>query len=203
MGHLQQDRRQRRTRQALRDALLGLLRERRYEAISVQDIVERADVARSTFYEHYLDKDDLLLGSQGVFTNPSQPTLPPDDADTAILAPARFWFAHIAAQKPALAAMAKDTALKLALENLREIIHEDIQKAVAARYPQDSPAGVPAAIIVEHLTGSLISLIAWWVAHDMAYTPEQMNDMFRRLALPGLAAIIGADIAARPDDSTV
>jgi AcrR family transcriptional regulator len=59
------DRRTRRTRQLLRSALLSLLKEKRYDEISVQDIIERADVARSTFYMHYVDKDDLLTGGQG------------------------------------------------------------------------------------------------------------------------------------------
>ena len=61
------DRRTRKTRQQLRSALLVLLKEKRYEEISVQDIIERADVARSTFYMHYVDKNDLLTGGQGIF----------------------------------------------------------------------------------------------------------------------------------------
>jgi len=61
------DRRTRKTRQLLRDTLLTLLKEKRYEEISVQDIIARADVARSTFYVHYVDKDDLLTGSHGIF----------------------------------------------------------------------------------------------------------------------------------------
>ena len=67
MEQEKKDRRTRKTRQLLRDALLALLKEKRYEEISVQDIIERADVARSTFYMHYMDKDDLLTGGQGVF----------------------------------------------------------------------------------------------------------------------------------------
>jgi len=56
------DRRSVRTRTALRDALLSLLAEQGWDAIGVQDICERADVARSTFYLHYTGKDELLQG---------------------------------------------------------------------------------------------------------------------------------------------
>lgn len=54
------DRRSQRTRDALRDALLELMTEHGWEGISVQDVCERADVARSTFYLHYTSKDELL-----------------------------------------------------------------------------------------------------------------------------------------------
>ena len=54
------DRRQERTRQALRQAFIALVSERRYEDIAVTDIVERANVGKSTFYEHFRSKDELL-----------------------------------------------------------------------------------------------------------------------------------------------
>jgi AcrR family transcriptional regulator len=54
------DRRSLRTRRLLGEALIALLLEKRYEDITVQDILERANIGRSTFYEHYWDKEDLL-----------------------------------------------------------------------------------------------------------------------------------------------
>src|SRR5215471_10238646 len=56
------DRRRERTRRLLGDALVELIREKGYGAITVSDIIERANVGRSTFYAHYHDKDDLFLG---------------------------------------------------------------------------------------------------------------------------------------------
>src|SRR4051812_34320371 len=57
------DRRTARTRQAIVSAFVTLVGERRYEAIRVGDIVEQADVGRSTFYDHFTGKDDLLRQS--------------------------------------------------------------------------------------------------------------------------------------------
>ncbi len=54
------DRRVRRTRELLRSALLSLIQEKGYDRITVQDILDRADIGRSTFYAHYRDKDDLF-----------------------------------------------------------------------------------------------------------------------------------------------
>src|SRR3972149_51567 len=55
------DRRSQRTRQALGDALIELMMEKGYDAISVKEIIDHANVGRSTFYTHYADKDELLV----------------------------------------------------------------------------------------------------------------------------------------------
>src|SRR5690348_6333200 len=54
------DRRSQRTQRALGDALIELMTERRYADLTVQDILDRANIGRSTFYAHYYDKEDLL-----------------------------------------------------------------------------------------------------------------------------------------------
>src|SRR6476660_8751547 len=55
------DRRVARSRRALKEALTDLILEEGFEAVTVQDVIDRADVGRSTFYAHFLDKDDLLM----------------------------------------------------------------------------------------------------------------------------------------------
>src|SRR5207248_2698170 len=57
------DRRVARTQKLLRDALHSLIRERDYDSIAVKEILDRANVGRSTFYMHFRDKDDLLASS--------------------------------------------------------------------------------------------------------------------------------------------
>src|SRR6478672_13286337 len=56
------DRRPARTVSALRTALIELMLEKHYDTITVQDIIDRANVGRSTFYSHFRDKEDLLVG---------------------------------------------------------------------------------------------------------------------------------------------
>ena len=74
----QPDRRARRSRAAILAAFVRLLGERRWEAIRIEDIAEAADVARSTFYQHFASKEALLLASMEpmleVLTNASNPT---------------------------------------------------------------------------------------------------------------------------------
>ncbi len=59
------DRRAARTIRAILQAYVGLVQERSYAGISVADIAARADVGRSTFYDHFRSKDDVLLASMG------------------------------------------------------------------------------------------------------------------------------------------
>src|SRR5689334_18936052 len=67
MKNTKDDRRSQRTRQMLGTALIEVMLQKRYDEITVQDIIDQANVGRSTFYAHYLDKDDLLIsGFTGV-----------------------------------------------------------------------------------------------------------------------------------------
>lgn len=61
MESLGTDRRTQRTRKAISDAFIGLLFSRRYSAIRTGDVIEMAGVGRSTFYEHFRNKDDVLV----------------------------------------------------------------------------------------------------------------------------------------------
>src|SRR5580765_1920865 len=61
MRNIKADRRSERTRQLLSAALIELMLEQRYDEITVQNIIDRANIGRSTFYAHYLDKEDLLV----------------------------------------------------------------------------------------------------------------------------------------------
>src|SRR5512135_3076549 len=87
------DRRERRTRQLLSEALIALMQEKRYEAITVQDIIDRADVGRSTFYAHYRDKDDLFATAFQVVMDKLLGCLEDDD-DTDKIIPSLQLFRH-------------------------------------------------------------------------------------------------------------
>jgi AcrR family transcriptional regulator len=185
------DRRSRRTRQLLRNALLALLKEKRYEEISVQDIIERADVARSTFYVHYLDKDDLLTGGHGIFAeNLGQQLASHAGEDGAFVSSSRTWFYHIQAQVPILKVIAKDSAMDLALKTLRGIIHRSFEEGMNAQPHKE--ASVPLSLIVDYLTDTLMTLVQWWFKEGMKYTPEHMDEMFQQLVLPGISSVLKA-----------
>jgi len=61
--HPKEDRRTQKTKKALANALKSLVLEKAYDEITVQDIIDRANVGRSTFYIHYESKEQLLIGN--------------------------------------------------------------------------------------------------------------------------------------------
>lgn len=183
------DRRTRKTRQLLRDTLLTLLKEKRYEDVSVQDIIARADVARSTFYVHYVDKDDLLTGSHGIFAENLGAQMLAHAGESGSAFSSRTWFYHIQAQGDILKVIAKDSAMELAMKTLHGIIHDSVQKGMQAHAPIKN-ASVPLPLIVDYLTDTLMTLIKWWFKDGMRYTPEQMDEMFQQLVMPGVLAVL-------------
>jgi AcrR family transcriptional regulator len=183
------DRRTRKTRQILRGALLALLKEKRYEEISVQDIIERADVARSTFYVHYVDKDDLLTGSHGIFAENLGEQMLAHAGESGSAFSSRTWFYHIQAQGDILKVIAKDSAMELALKTLRGIIHTSVQDGMQA-HSQMKAASVPLPLVADYLADTLMTLIKYWFKDGMKYTPEQMDAMFQQLVMPGVLSVL-------------
>ena len=184
------DRRARKTRQILRSALLASLREKRYEDISVQDIIERADVARSTFYVHYVDKDDLLTGRHGIFAENLEQQMQAHAGDEHASAfSSRAWFHHIQAQGDILKVIAKDSAMELAMKTLRGIIYDSVQHGMQAHAQPGRDTSVPLPLVMDYLADTLMTLIKWWFKDGMKRTPEQMDEMFQQLVMPGVLSI--------------
>lgn len=193
MEHEKQDRRTRRTRQLLRDAFVALLKEKRYEAVSVQDIIERADVARSTFYVHYVDKEDLLVGKWGVFASNlgvHADALGHQENEGRFLLSTRGWFQHIQAQSDILKIIAKDPAMDLAMKTLHGILHEDMQSRIQNYLPRDENASIPPLLVIDYLASSLMTLLKWWVKQGMSDPPERMDEIFQQLAMQGVSSVI-------------
>ena len=197
MEREKQDRRTRKTRQLLRSTLLGLLKEKRYEDISVQDIIERADVARSTFYTHYVDKDDLLTGQHGVFAENlgehiqahSQREDDGSASSPGTMFSVRTWFYHVQAQGPILKLIAKDSALDLAMKTLHRIVQRSVEESLQAHLQAEKDIDIPASVLVDYVTGSLMILIQWWFKQGMTKTPEQMDALFQQLVIPGVSSV--------------
>src|SRR5918992_5929727 len=89
------DARVRRTRDALGDALIALMQEKPFETITVQDVLDRAHVSRSTFYSHYSDKDDLLMSDAEEFFEALSLALSARGDKSDRVFPVKEFFAHL------------------------------------------------------------------------------------------------------------
>lgn len=196
MEHEKQDRRTRRTRQLLRDAFVALLKEKRYEDVSVQDIIERADVARSTFYVHYVDKEDLLVGKWGVFASNlgihgvHADVLKHEETEGRFILSTLGWFQHIQVQGDILKIIAKDPAMDLAMKTLHGILHKDMQTRIQNHLPENENASIPPSLVIDYLASSLMTLLKWWVKNDMSYPPKRMDEIFQQLVMQGVSSVI-------------
>ncbi len=194
------DRRVQRTRQLLREALTALTLERGYESITVQDILDRANLGRSTFYAHFRNKDELMLSGfhsfLAIFEQHAQALPAGAWSDGGLRAFSLALFRHVAQARPLLKALlgrqGGHAIVRRAHVTLTAILRQQLgELALAAQ-----PAAVPLDIAAHYLTSSLLTLMTQWLDHDLPYTAEEIAAMWRRLALPGLADALGLDAAA-------
>jgi len=155
------DRRVRRTRRILSTALVELVLEKGYESITVQDILDRADVGRSTFYAHYRDKDALFLSNFDDMRRQLLDTV--DDADPARVAAAIF--GHAYANRQVYQAICGKRG--------GTMVHRHLHRLVTGLLGND--------VAAEFYAGGLLAMLAWWVDHDFHPPPDKLGAAYRDL----------------------
>jgi AcrR family transcriptional regulator len=187
-----QDRRSQRTRQLVLSATLDLLFERRYDQITVQDILDRANIGRSTFYTHYFDKQDVLTSIVEQQIDLLSQQLAERGAGQALI-PSLELFQHVQQNKQYFRAMLRGEAGATFWEAAQAAGSRVIEQALASSFSERSAPLVPLPVMARYLAGALLNLLKWWLETEAPYSPEQMDEMFQRLALPGVWAVIGGE----------
>ena len=188
------DRRVQRTRQLLQDALVSLILEKGYQKITVQDIIDRANVGRSTFYSHYRDKEDLLFsGFDDLAHDLHRHMRSPDATDNSqghLLHSLEF-FIHAYDNKELYMAMTESGGGELILDIARQHMGNHIEVHLN-QFPFIGEE-IPLPVITNFLAGSLLTMIIWWLEQKIPYTPEEMDDMFNALTMPGVRSMMSAE----------
>jgi AcrR family transcriptional regulator len=193
------DRRVRRTRRALHDALIALMLEKGYDAVTVQDIIDRADVGRSTFYAHFTDKQALL---QSGFANLRESLVhTPAPADAALFGFSLGMFRHLHEQRRMAQALLGRKGGAAVLRQAEQVISGLIQAELTALRTGTGTAPtdlVPTDLVVRFAVSAFLATVMWWVDGGLRQSPEQLDAMFRTLAIPGVRAATGlTDLAGR------
>jgi AcrR family transcriptional regulator len=179
------DQRVRRTRDRLGDALVELLIQKPFDEITVQDVLERAGVGRSTFYTHYRDKNDLFLSDAEDFFQGMATALSRFGDKSERVAPVQELFAHIAEVRPFYDALVESgrvhDVMELGQEHFARGIEQRLNEMPRARAIPSDRRGA----IAHGLAGTLFSLLAWWVQHRMPLSPEEMDKLFHKLVWAG------------------
>jgi AcrR family transcriptional regulator len=180
------DARVRRTRDALGDALIALMQEKPFDTITVQDVLDRAHVSRSTFYTHYSDKDDLLMSDAEEFFEALSMALSQHGDKSDRVFPVREFFAHLSDVQPFFKALVKSGKYHENMELARGHFARGIERRLA-ELPRGKniPANQLPAIAFAH-AGALLSLLSWWLDRGMRESPAEMDELFHRIVWNGL-----------------
>jgi AcrR family transcriptional regulator len=186
-----QDRRVKRTQNLLAKALIALTLEKGYEAVTIRDITERADVGYATFFRHYHDKDALLLDVLDVVLAELMDLLPlSPDADSTLVGTMIFRYVQQQSEvvRVLLSSRGSTTLVQRIIETGTEtVLRQNLPLAGAV---------VPMEIAAYHLVASTLALIQWWLEHDMPYPPERMGSVYHELIVRPTSAIAFSPIRA-------
>ena len=181
------DARVRRTRDALGDALIALMQEKPFDTITVQDVLDRAHVSRSTFYSHYSDKDDLLMSDAEEFFEALSTALSAHGDKSDRVFPVKEFFTHLAEVQPFYKALVKSGKFQENMELARGHFARGIEQRLSELPRARSiPANELPAIAFTH-AGALLSLLSWWLDRGMREPPAQMDDLFHRMVWTGIS----------------
>ena len=181
------DRRVQRTRELLQKALIELISERGYDAITIQDIVDHANVGRTTFYLHYSSKDDLFLSCHETIVNEFQsgPLYPHPLSREELLSPLppagmTRAYRHLEEARVRLHPIFQGKDGPLILRRIRDWSAHEIEANLRAAFA-DVDSTIPLEVLANYLAGAQLALVQWWLEKRRPHTPENLAQTFHRL----------------------
>ena len=167
-----------------------MILEKGYDGVTVQNIIDRADVGRSTFYAHFDNKDKLHLSAfdavRDSMLRGGEETETSSNNGGNIKINTLPLFRHAAEHRRIHRAFAGkpscDLFLKNMLRQVRELFLEELQNSVPD-VRKNSPETKAAA---HFYASSLIAMLTFWLDNNLQLSPEEMNELFGRLVLHGV-----------------
>ncbi|MBI5953913.1 MAG: TetR/AcrR family transcriptional regulator [Chloroflexi bacterium] len=182
------DRRINRTRETLFHALSALMLEKRYDDITVQDIIDRANVGRSTFYAHYQDKEDLAVSNMITILDALANTMEQSNTEPGQFLPGRGLFEHIRENYQMFKALTSGHGLDLFFQKGQEYWSGRMTTRLQAMLPAGQEASVPIPVLAHYVSGTFVTLLKWWIDNKMPYTSDRMAEIVEQLVTPSVQA---------------
>lgn len=172
------------------DALIALMVERGYDDVTVQQILDRAGVGRSTFYTHFRDKEELLMANlenlRNGLLNHWRFLIKSQATTLGSLGFALPFFQHLTSNRHLYRPFIRGEAGMIFERQIRRIFAEMAREDIAAK---PGWAGRDVEGAVQFIVGGLMSIMAWWLDQRVNITPEELNHIFLRLSLRGLDSV--------------
>ena len=195
MSRKGKDRRIEKTRRVLHNALTSLMKRKEYRSITIQEIIDEADVGRSTFYTHFDDKDDLLLAGLHHLRDTLEAARAEARAATGkpyerIIGFSLAMFEHAYAYREVYRVLVGSRAGGLVLQYFPAMIAGLVrdEAASALRGRTEKGSAVPGDLLVHFISSAFTSVMSWWLDSEKPMAPQEIDAMFRRLVLPTLSS---------------
>ena len=180
------DKRARRTRELLADALLALGAQNALDDVAVGDLAEEAGVSRSTFYQHFASKDDFLVRSWVNLLEATEAAYAKHYPDRADIIASKPLFHHVAQAGDFVRSLVRSEVYPRQMaageEKLREIAEANLQR----RMPHWRKERCRETAI--YIAGGFVGLLRWWMESGLRRSPEEMQTAFERLSASALVS---------------
>ena len=207
MQHNKPDRRTAKTRRAIVTAMSELMQEMKYSNITVQDIIDRANIGRSTFYAHFNTKDELLSVCIGIIFDGLHQFVADsveNSSEQSRILPVAELFEHVKDNKRLIKGLMSVENIEV-LHIVQSLWNEKINDYLMKRVPNGMEPRIPLELLINHISGTMIDMLRWWVESDHPYTPQQMDRFFQELIDPCVNSVLSGELPGPSDaaDSSV
>jgi AcrR family transcriptional regulator len=192
-----------RTRSVLRDAMMTLITEIGYDAITVQHITDRARLNRATFYLHYRDKQDLL--TQIIKDVLEELTQTPHYLQITEPANTRqlftYYFDHVAKHAAFYRVMLQEASVSPYVQEMQDHLEAIARRWLLSGRINTETLLTPPELFISFIGSAYFSIIKWWVANGQPYSSAYMAAQFMRLTLGGMRQEFGlTEVLANVDE---
>jgi AcrR family transcriptional regulator len=184
------DRRSQRSQQALIGALIELMAVKNYDSISINEIVEKANVGRSTFYAHYQTKDDLVKSGFERILDETLDHIVLSKNEQNLTVDTTMLFQHAAGHYHLYKALMWGSGFKILTKDELYILSEKLQQRLSQFFPDENKISVPLSVLSNSFSGNLLIFLKWWLDNKMPYSPEKMDQLFQILVMPGIKSAL-------------
>lgn len=181
------DRRTQRTHYNLTHALVDLVTEKRFDEITVQNLIDRADVGRSTFYSHFRDKEDLFQKNWERFLEFCTEQIDWNQIGKGSFFPVVFLFSHLKDVQPFYRGLVRSRKSEPLMKSGAEFLAQKLGAGLRANLKY-APA-IPIPILANYVATELFALLKWWLDERMPYPPARMDQIFHALVNPAFRSL--------------
>ena len=181
------DRRQQKTRDSIFTAFSRLLETKQFSNITVQEIIDEANIGRSTFYAHFETKDELLKAMctdifDHVFSEELQSEQTHDfsSGNKSLRSRLTHILYHLKDNKKNITGILSCESGELFMRYFKEYL-----SVMFAKYQNEIEADAPEDFILNHLAGSFAEAVKWWIKNNMQYTPEEITAYYMAMIVIG------------------